>query len=188
MVKKPQQIRANEWLSDTLPSLLDEYDEENIFNVDETALFYKALPNGTYTYASEKPEGRKEQKERLTVVLLCNMAGTYKEVFVIGKVKKSRCFQEKKIPLPYFFNKKGWMIGSLWTKILLDLDKRMLEMDRKIILFAGNAPCHVLAEDTVLQNLKIYFLPVNTTTIGQLLDQGIIKAFKSGYRKKIILE
>lgn len=52
------------------------------------------------------------------------------------------------------------------------------------LLFADNAPSH--SKDIILSNVKVKFLPANTTSILQPLDQGIIRAFKARYRKHLL--
>ena len=44
---------AEKWLSDTLPDLLREYDPDNIYNADETGLYFRATPDRTHAHASE---------------------------------------------------------------------------------------------------------------------------------------
>ena len=46
-----------------LPSILDKFPMENIFNVDETALFWKLLPNCTHMVKGQKFSGGKRSKE-----------------------------------------------------------------------------------------------------------------------------
>jgi hypothetical protein len=180
------QAGAADWIQKVMPSLLAEYDAKDIYNADESGLFYKALPSGTMAVKGENPEGGKTQKDRLTTLFLCNMDGSDKQVFVIGRSKQPHCFRGKKIPLPYYANSKAWMTSSVWTKILLDFDSKMMKQKRKVLLFADNAACHKLEEGAVLKNVKIQFLPANTTSIIQPLDQGIIRAFKVHYRQKIV--
>ncbi|GBC35801.2 tigger transposable element-derived protein 6-like [Rhizophagus irregularis DAOM 181602=DAOM 197198] len=51
---------------------------------------------------------------------------------------------------------------------------------------ADNAPTHLLDETIQLSNIKVYFLPPNTTAHLQPLDAGIINSFKAQYRKLLI--
>ena len=60
----------------------------------------------------------------------------------------------------------------------------MHNQNRKVILLLDNAPCH--ATQLQLTNVKLQFLPPNTTAKLQPLDQGIIQAFKLGYRKRVL--
>lgn len=150
-----------------------------MFNADESGLMYRALPNGTLARHGETIKGSKSQKVRITLIFLCNAAGTYKKVFVIGKSKNPRCFNKKSLPVPYYSNQKAWMTTSLWNSILSKIDEEMKEM-----LFVDNASCH---KTTVkLGNICVQYLPPNTTALIQPLDQGIIHSFKSHYRQIII--
>lgn len=133
----------------------------------------------------DKSEGGKVQKDRMTALFLCNMDGSDKNLFTIGRSKQPHCFRGKKIPLPYYANTKAWMTGDLWTKIMQQFDNKMIQQKRKVILFADNAACHKL-HDIELKNVNIQFLPANTTSIIQPLDQGVIRSFKSHYRHQII--
>jgi hypothetical protein len=60
-----------------------------------------------------------------------------------------------------------------------------MEMEnRKIILFLDNTSSH---PDTLnLKNIKLIFLPPNTTSICQPLDQEIIQNFKVHYRQRLL--
>ena len=48
----PENLRP--WLDWTLPKLLLLYESESIYNVDETALFYKLRPDKTLTFKGER--------------------------------------------------------------------------------------------------------------------------------------
>ncbi|UYV65615.1 hypothetical protein LAZ67_3004867 [Cordylochernes scorpioides] len=56
------------WKGEIILSLLAKYSQQDIFNADETGLFYKLLPNQTMTIRGEKCEGGKKSKERITVL------------------------------------------------------------------------------------------------------------------------
>ena len=63
---------------------LDTYDPQDIYNMDETGLFYRLLPNSTL--AKGPVSGKKKQKERITVALCANATGTDKLVHWQGRV------------------------------------------------------------------------------------------------------
>ena len=60
----------------------------------------------------------------------------------------------------------------------------MMKQKRKILLFLDNAGSH--SREVKLQNIKLIFLPPNTTSVCQPLDQGIIQNFKFSYRGFIL--
>jgi hypothetical protein len=55
--------------------MLSTYDDNDIFNCDETGLFFKTLPDKTLCIKSEDCKGGKLAKEHLTVMLCCSLGG-----------------------------------------------------------------------------------------------------------------
>ena len=68
-------------------------------------------------------------------------------------------------------------------KLLSKLNGRLHRESRSIILFMDNAGCHPEDMTSKYSNIKVIFLPPNTTSVLQPLDLGIIKNFKVYYRK-----
>ncbi|GET55952.1 tigger transposable element-derived protein 6-like [Rhizophagus irregularis DAOM 181602=DAOM 197198] len=58
----------------------------------------------------------------------------------------------------------------------------ILELKKDLSLF-DNARCHESENINSLSNVKVHFLPPNTTSFLQPLDQGIIYSLKAQYRK-----
>jgi hypothetical protein len=84
------------WL-ESLPSLLGGFEPRNVYNADETGLFFNVLPDRTLAYEGESYHGRTHSKDRLTVLLCVNSDGSDKQVpIVIGKSPKPRCFKNVK--------------------------------------------------------------------------------------------
>ena len=54
-----------EWRSNHLPALLKQYNANDIYNADETVLFYRLLPNISLAEKNDKCIGGKQSKERL---------------------------------------------------------------------------------------------------------------------------
>ncbi|XP_044586102.1 tigger transposable element-derived protein 6-like [Cotesia glomerata] len=177
---------CNKWTNDRLKDLLRDFEPENVFNADETALFYKCLPDKTLTFRDDKCHGGKHSKERLTILLAANMTGTEKlSPSVIGKSKKPRCFSKcKSLPLKYEANTKAWMTSAIFRDWLIGIDKKMSKEKRKILLFIDNCTAH--NDIPQMTSVRVEFLPPNTTSKLQPMDQGIIKNFKSLYRKEVV--
>ncbi|KAL4098294.1 hypothetical protein QTP88_022932 [Uroleucon formosanum] len=108
---------SQDWKNE-LFNLLVDYDARDIFNADETGLFYKCLPDSTLTFKNEKCHGGKNSKERITVMLAANMDGSQKlKPLMIGKFANPRYFKNvKSFPLIYRSNKKAWMTDVLFTE------------------------------------------------------------------------
>ena len=82
-----------------MPILIAEYAPEDVYNMDETGLYYKAQPSKTL--AQSKIKGQKIQKERFILALAVNATGTDKlKLLVVGKSKCLRCFGRWD-PTPY---------------------------------------------------------------------------------------
>ena len=65
---------------------LARYSPNDIYNGDETALFYKSLSHRTYCFDGDKPAGSAKCKDRLTLFIITNMDGSdHRKLSVIGK-------------------------------------------------------------------------------------------------------
>ena len=75
------------------------------------------------------------------------------------------------------------MTGDILDKILTKLNRRFSLNRRNVALLLDNAGCHSEEIKNKYSNIKIIFLPANTTSKLQPLDLGIIQNFKLHYRK-----
>ena len=100
----------------------------------------------------------------MTLLLACNMDGTEKiNPLTIGKSKIPRCFKNvKKLPVDYKANRNAWMTEDLWKEWLRLVDNKMRIKGRRIIVLCNNCAAH--ADDIKLTNVKMVFLPANTTS------------------------
>ena len=78
-----------------LHDLLKDYSLYNIYNVDDTGLFFKALQDKTTVFKEETCHRGKQSKDSLHYSLAANMSGTHKLTsLMIGKSKTPRCLKE----------------------------------------------------------------------------------------------
>ncbi|XP_052255184.1 tigger transposable element-derived protein 4-like [Dreissena polymorpha] len=167
-----------------LPTICEGYQPCDIYNMDETGLFYKQSTSATFFKKGETCAGGKMAKERITVGLCASVTGDKLPPIIIGKSKKTRCFGSvtpDKLPIRYYNNKKAWMTTGIMEDWLKWFDRRMRHARRHVILFIDNAPSH---PRITLTNIKLQFLPPNTTSVIQPMDQGIIQTMKLKYRKR----
>lgn len=170
-----------------LPAMLLGYEARDVYNADESGLYFRALPDKTLTLKGERCAGGKMSKERLTILFCANMVGEKEKLLVIGKAARPRALKNvplANLPATWTSNKKAWMTRSIMIDWLLDMDKKMGFQKRKILLFLDNAGSH--PRELNLKNIKIIFLPPNTTSVCQPMDQGIIANFKLFYRGLIL--
>ena len=177
--------------SERLREITKPYELEDIWNLDETGFFWKALPEKSLSKKGERCKGDKKSKQRLTALFIVSATGEKEEPIIVGKSASPRCFKslkDKTRPYRafYYHNNKAWMTSELMQAILQGLNRRFVAKKRKILLFMDNAPCHPVDLDGMFSNIKVVFLPKNTTSRLQPLDAGIIKNFKVFYRRFLL--
>lgn len=177
---------VSNWFTTIWPDLRKKYDSNDIFNADETGLFYRLTPDKTLKFIGESCVGGKMSKVRITVLVAANMSGTEKrKLFIIGKSANPRCFKNRTLPVKYRSNSKAWMTSELFTEELLQWDTELQRKNRKILLLVDNCPAH---PEVPLKKIKLVFMPPNTSSKLQPMDQGVIHSLKSRYRKIMLLK
>lgn len=176
---------VNDWRSNVLSQILKDFSPDNVFNCDETGLFFRCVPSKTLALKGDQCSGGKKSKDRVTVLLCANMSGSEKLTpLVIGKSLKPRCFKNiKSLPVEYCANRCSWMTSKIFEEWLLKFDRRCKLQGRKIVLFLDNCPAHVSMK---LDNIVLSFMPPNTSAKLQPCDQGIIANFKHFYRRSVL--
>ncbi|XP_071044155.1 tigger transposable element-derived protein 4-like [Parasteatoda tepidariorum] len=166
------------WRNSVLKDILSRFDASNVFNLDETGLFYRLLPDKTLSFKGEKCITGKASKQRLTLLLGANMNGNEKlKPLVIGKSKRPRCFKNvKSLPVEYEANSNAWMTTMIWERHIRKLDSQFSRQKRKVSIIVDNCTAHSQPES--LKAIEIVFLPPNVTALLQPLHQGIIRDFK----------
>ena len=177
------------WKESVLVPTLARYSPNDIYNGDETALFYKSLPHRTYCFDGDKPAGSAKRKDRLTLLIITNMDGSdHRKLSVIGKSKTPRCLQKKykmqvkDMSVDWYASKNALMTGEIHHQIMTKLNNEMRLSNRHILYVCDNASSHQVRE---YSHIKFLMLPPNATSIMQPLDQGIILSAKRRYKKKL---
>jgi len=84
---------------------IEGYNLERIYNVDETGLLYRCIPNRANVTAGQRRRARGSTattaKDRVALVLPCNASGTHRiSIAMIGKEKEPLCFKRPRQPFP----------------------------------------------------------------------------------------
>lgn len=173
---------------------------DQVYNADEFGLNYKALPKKTLAACSEKyAPGFKMQKQRITGMACANASGNNRlPLLLIGTAKKPRCFKGinmNALPVHYYAQKNAWMNQSIFTHWFKNVfipyvqrDLKSKNLPPKAVLVLDNAPSHPEADSLKTDDGSIfcYFLPPNTTSLIQPMDQSVIETFKRRYRKQFM--
>ena len=173
---------VSEWKERKLQDVFNRYEARDIYNADETVLFWQMLPEKSLGFLGHSYHRSKQPKTWITVLVCANMDGSDKLPFlVIGKSKNpGRAFQNvQHLPVEYEANKKACMTAELFESWLRKLDGSMGRQNRKIAMIVDNCPAHPNLD---LDNIELVFLPPNTTRVTQPMQGGIIRALKQHYR------
>ncbi|XP_064421026.1 jerky protein homolog-like [Latimeria chalumnae] len=201
-----EKLSGNETSANEFRSYFQEFTErenlqpEQIYNADETGLFWKCLPTRTLAFERERSApGHKSSKERITVMCCANATGSHKiKLCVVGKAKKPRSFkgtETSTLPVSYFNQKGAWMDRSIFKDWF---DKNFVPqvrehltskgLPKKAVLLLDNAPAH--PNENVLRSndgkIFVKYLPPNVTALIQPMDQGVIATMKRHYRAGIL--
>ena len=168
-----------------LPEILKGYQQEDMYNLDETGCFWRALPDKGFG----KKGKTKKSKHRVTVAFLVSAAGEKEDPIVIWKSAQPRCFKGvlvSSLPVKYFHQKKAWMTGEILNEILSAFNRKMIHQKRSVMLFMNNAGCHPGDLKDKYSNIRVVLFPPNTTSKLQPLDLGVIQNFKVHYRRLLL--
>ncbi|XP_053570666.1 tigger transposable element-derived protein 1-like [Bombina bombina] len=155
------------------------YSMDQIFNVDETGLFWKKMPARTFIARQEKSmPGYKPAKDRITLLLGGNASGTLKlKPLFIYRFQNPRALKnyvKTRLPVHWRANEKARVKAYCKDN----------NIPFNILLLVDNAPGHPRMLDELNPNIRVEFLPPNTTSLLQPMDQCVIAAFKLNYLKR----
>ena len=151
---------ARSQLPDIISKLRD-YSAKDTFNADEFGLSYKMVP--TTTVAAERLPGRKEEKQRKTVLACANADGSEKcELMIIGNARKPRAFNNRTgsdLGFDYHANQKAWMTQTLFFDWLKRFDAYVARTsNRKVALLLDNCTPHGSPQTLPeLHNVEVIF-------------------------------
>ena len=113
-----------------LPEFVKAYSKDDIWNMDETGLFFRALPERGFAQKSQSCKGGKKSKQRVTIALFVSAAGHKEKPVYIWKAEKPRClrgFDRSCLPVAYYSQSKAWMSGEILEDILTKLNRRFIK-------------------------------------------------------------
>lgn len=183
-------VKAHQEMS-AIKHLLSTYSLKDQFNCDETALFWKQTP--IRSLSTRQLPGRKREKARISALFCCNADGSEKLApWFIGTAKNPHAFRAagvniQNLDLIWKSNQKAWITSQIFTEFLQWFDRQM--SGRKVILLMDNFSAHQAAMAKIitsgfdLQNTLIVWLPSNSTSQYQPLDQGIINCWKTHWKR-----
>lgn len=163
---------------------------EQVYNADETGLNWRQLPTKTFVTGDEKKvSGRKLQKERITLMVCSNGAGSHMlKLLAVGKSKNPRAFKNinmDSLPVVYMNQSRAWVTQDVFNdwffnhfvpEVKQHLKSKGLPI--KALLLLDNAPGHPDMEGLKVKTtggyIEAMYLPKNTTALIQPMDQKML--------------
>jgi len=106
---------AEDYVNNTFKKIMKEgnYLPEQVFNMDETGLFWKRMPSRTFIMKDEAGvRGHKAQKDRVNLIMCGNAAGFMIKPGLIYKSQNPRVLKNKNknvLPVHWMHNPKAWV-------------------------------------------------------------------------------
>ena len=177
----------------------EELCHHQIFNADETGLYFRMLPRKTLAAHFETSvSGRKKQMERVTLNICANASGSIKlPLQLIAKSAKPRCFKGidvNSLPVHYCSQKNAWMNCTIFKSWffgkfvpIVTLRLKELGLPVRAILLLDNCSAHPEESELITEDgcIRATFLPPNVTSLIQPMDQGVIESVKRLYRRRM---
>ncbi|XP_066970877.1 tigger transposable element-derived protein 1-like [Macrobrachium rosenbergii] len=174
------------------------YTADQVFNVDETGLFWKRMPGHTYVSKEEKrAPGHKVIKERLTLLLGSNASGDFKirplSVYLAENPRPLKGIFKPQLPGIWKASKKArvtvaifeeWFNDHFLPAIKSYLKRKGLPF--KVLLVLDSALGHPSNLGEIYPNVKVVYFPPNTTSLLQPMDQGVIASFRAYYTRTTV--
>uniref|UniRef100_UPI00358DF661 tigger transposable element-derived protein 1-like isoform X2 n=1 Tax=Myxine glutinosa TaxID=7769 RepID=UPI00358DF661 len=169
---------------------------KQVFNIDETGFFWKKMPSRSFIAKEEKTaSGFKAGKDRLTLMLGGNAEGDVKlKPLLLYHSENPRALKgylKPQLPVIWRSNPKGLMTVSVCQDYVINYFSNFIEkytreshLTNKALLLVDNAPAHPGHMEDWCYNVQVVFLPPNTTSLIQPMNQGVIAAFKAYYLKR----
>jgi hypothetical protein len=165
-----------------LHGIIAQYDPENVYNMDETGLFFRLLPRYSLLMPNEDISttgGKKEVKDQVSLIVCANASGSHRiPCALIGKPKEPACIKDRQWPIPYFNQAKAWMDVETCCKWFNEVSYPEVKKrtGRRVQLLMDNGPGHIEAFEH--NNIRIVFFPPNCTSWKQPCDMGIFAALE----------
>lgn len=119
---------ASNWANEILPNILSTFSPDNLYNCDESGLYFRAFSDRGFVTCGEELAGGKKAMARVTALLCANMSGTdKKKLLIIGTAMRPRGFPRNlsSLPVDYVSSKKAWMNSILFLDWLKKWDQQL---------------------------------------------------------------
>nr|XP_025704471.1 tigger transposable element-derived protein 1-like isoform X1 [Callorhinus ursinus]XP_025705071.1 tigger transposable element-derived protein 1-like isoform X1 [Callorhinus ursinus] len=183
-----------------LRTILEEgcYSPRQVFNVDETGLFWKRLPERMLlAMEGAAGPGLKASKDHLTLLLGGNAAGDFKlKPLLVYPSENPRALKgcsKASLPVVWRSNRNDWLTPSIFQEWFTGCFCPAVEsycashgLPHRALLLLDGAPCHPAHLGGLSAHVRVEFLPKNTSALIQPMNQGVIATFKACYLRRTL--
>ncbi|XP_064436879.1 tigger transposable element-derived protein 1-like [Mirounga angustirostris] len=183
-----------------LRTILEEgcYSPCQVFNVDETGLFWKRLPERMLlALEGAAGPGLKASKDHLTLLLGGNAAGDFKlKPLLVYPSENPRALKgcsKASLPVVWRSNRNDWLTPSIFQEWFTGCFCPAVEsycashgLPHRALLLLDGAPCHPAHLGGLSAHVRVEFLPKNTSALIQPMNQGVIATFKAHYLRRTL--
>uniref|UniRef100_A0A3Q3D7L5 DDE-1 domain-containing protein n=1 Tax=Hippocampus comes TaxID=109280 RepID=A0A3Q3D7L5_HIPCM len=185
-------VEAARKYPETFKALIEEkgYKPEQVFNMNETGLFWKKIPTRMLLKEEARAPEFKGQNDRVVLIMCCNAAGFLMKPALIYKSANPRSLKSKDknlLPVFWMHNSKVSLtkplVAEWFHESFLPQAKSYLSekgLDFNICLMMDNVSS--LPLNLSYEGVRIEILPANI----QPLDQGLIWIFKALYARNVM--
>nr|XP_031834591.1 tigger transposable element-derived protein 2-like [Nomia melanderi] len=173
-------------------------DPEHLYNMQETGLTWKLLPTRLLVHAAERTvDERTITKEKVTIGFCANATGTHKlPILFVNKDDSPRALKHCRDHLPVVY--KSREKARLDEKVFADwyendfkisVSKHQSETGKygPVLLVVDDSKARYLPAETARDDrFAIVYLPLDTTSIRQPMNEGILKNVKNSFRCKML--
>lgn len=165
-----------------LQDITKDYPPSEVFSLRWLSLGYNLTPNQTLV----------DCNDTLVVGLCVNADGSEKiKPIIIYKIKRPKCFGQTFNPNSlafYYHNSTARMNSFIFINWLKEFNKKMRVEKRNVLLLIDSCASHAITneDEEELGNVRVEYLPPNTTSSFQPLDEGVTKIFKTNYRAMLV--
>ncbi|XP_054569430.1 tigger transposable element-derived protein 1-like [Eptesicus fuscus] len=152
------------------------------------------MPTRKYIAKEKTASGHKASKKRLSLLLGANAAGDFKLkplVCLAENPRANKGIWKGQLPVIWKSNKKAWVTLSVFedwfTNHFVPEVKDYCAsrgLPFKVLLVLDSAPCHPADLNDIHPNIKVAYLPPNSTSLLQPMGQGVIASFKAYYLRR----
>lgn len=187
-------VAAGQFLKDFATRIEQENIEyENIYNMDEVGLLWRALP----TKAERRLDDKEFKKDRVTLGFCVNATGDHKlPLLFIHKVENPRSLKHCKDNLPVIFKAqpqakmdREMFVNWYQNHFKPAVRARQLETNirGKVVLLLRKCQAHDLSKEPYLDDqFQILFLPPYTDPFLQPISRGVVDKVKRSFRQKML--